>query len=59
MELMSPTVHSWQFNGVDKYSTILAWCIGHLDPETWGYKNETIYFNSSAVQTMFLLRWGG
>lgn len=56
---MSPTVHSWQFNGVDKYSTILAWCIQHLDPKTWGYKNETIYFNSSAVQTMFLLRWGG
>jgi len=59
MALANPTVHSWQFNGVAPFIDIVRWCNTNLDYDTWGWKNETIYFNSSAVQTMFLLRWGG
>ena len=49
----------WQYNGVDKFSTILAWCYRHLDVDDWGTNGfETIYFTKESAQVMFLLKWG-
>ena len=49
----------WQYNGVDKFSTILAWCVGQLDPKEWGSNlYDTIYFRTDTAYTMFMLKWG-
>ena len=44
---------TWQYNGVDKFSTILAWCVTHLG-EDW----DTINFRTDSAHLMFMLRWG-
>ena len=50
---------SWQYNGIDKFSTIIAWCYRHLHIDDWetnGY--ETILFRTKQAQVLFLLKWG-
>jgi len=50
---------TWQYNGVDKFSTILAWCYQHLDIGDWETNmNETIWFKAESAYTLFMLRWG-
>ena len=48
----------YQYNGVEKFSTVLAWCYLHLDINTW-YTNgfETITFTNEQSYTMFMLKW--
>lgn len=52
-------VKSWQYNGVDKFSTILAWCVAHLGDDWDTNLFDTINFRTDAAHTMFILRWGG
>jgi len=49
---------TYQYDGVDKFSTILAWCDQHLDIKDWTTNlNETIWFHNEKTYTMFALRW--
>jgi len=49
----------WQYNGRDKFSTVVAWCYQHLDISDWETNlNETIWFKRRPAYTMFMLRWG-
>ena len=49
----------WQYNGVDKFSNILAWCYRYLDVKDWDTNcNETIWFKTEQAYTLFLLKWG-
>lgn len=48
----------WQYNGIVKFSTVLAWCYQHLDINDWETNlNETIWFKSETAYTLFMLKW--
>jgi hypothetical protein len=48
----------YQYNGVEKFSTVLAWCYLHIDIDTWHTNGfETITFTDEQSYTMFMLKW--
>jgi hypothetical protein len=53
----------WQYNGADKWSTIIEWCKEEI-PGQWStdryetiYFDDTIYFANEEAYSYFLLRW--
>lgn len=50
----------WQYNGVDEWKVIVAWCKEEI-PGQWATKyigaGYTIYFANKEAFSYFLLRW--
>jgi hypothetical protein len=59
----TPTVLSWQYNGVAPWDDIIGWCMdnlyhgGHYEPNWYSNWHETIYFRDPKEYTLFLLKW--
>lgn len=51
-----PRLHlTWQYNGIDKWDTIVLWCKENIEEFT--AHHETIFFYTDNDYTAFLLRW--
>lgn len=50
-------IYTWQYNGCDKWQTILNWCFLNLENQFWSNGYETLYFKNERAYVWFLLRW--
>lgn len=48
---------SWQYNGIEKWNTIIDWCEEYLYNDYTTNRHETIFFKSKEAELLFCLRW--